>query len=99
MQLLEHNELSASLGEIADTFCQTEDIVLRVGGIALLQESDVQFFHYSFFINYKLDRSAMPLARQELRQLSDVIVDDMLFLLSFLSLETAWSSNGGCHVV
>jgi len=46
MQLLEHNELSAPLGKVADTLCQTKDIVLCVGSIVLLQESDIQFFHY-----------------------------------------------------
>ena len=54
MQLLEHNELSAPLGKVADTLCQAEDVVFDVSSVVLLQESDIQFFHiviyYSSFV-------------------------------------------------
>ena len=36
MQLLEHDELGAPFGEVADTLTQTEDIVFGVSSVVLL---------------------------------------------------------------
>ena len=45
MQLLEHNQLCPSLSQVADAFCQSEQIVLGVSGVVLLQKSYLQFSH------------------------------------------------------
>ena len=36
MQFLQHDELCTPFCEVADTFTQTEEVILRVGGIVLL---------------------------------------------------------------
>ena len=45
VQLLKHNQFSSSFGEVLDTFCQSQQIILCVSSILLLQESYLHFSH------------------------------------------------------